>query len=101
MQYLYNINNKVIDAAYISGIKHLYTSEPTTKVANYKGMSIIGRYVVHRDTTTREIMRIIKDPIFRFYRIVRRRIIGFLKLCLGENYRSAKNFILRIVKKVR
>lgn len=90
-----NINKKVIDAAYISGIKRLYTSEPTTTVRDYKGMKIIGRYVVHKDTTTQDILKVLTSPSYRFRRIMRRRVIGLLKVCLGENYRVAKNYILK------
>ena len=90
-----NINKKVIDAACGSGIKQLYTSEPTTTVKDYEGMKIIGRYVVHKDTTTQEIMKVIKSPSYRFRKMIRRRVLGLLKVCLGENYRVAKNFILK------
>lgn len=95
-----NINKNIIDAAYSSGIKQLYTSEPTTKIKNYKGMDIVGRYVVHRDTTTQEVVKILKYPMYRLRRKMRRGIIGLLKMCLGGNYRLAKNFILKHLKTV-
>jgi len=84
----------VFKSAAQSGIKVLYTSEPTIKSIYRYNITTIGRYVVHRNTTLNSISRLISNSSYRNLILIKYRLLGFAKKCLAGNYdRIKKNVI--------
>lgn len=81
------------------GYNKLYISKPTTKVSYYKGMEIIGRYVIHDTTELSTIMNIITSSGTRFKYEIRWVLISFVKLILGNKFNKVKMFLMNIFKK--
>lgn len=92
-------SKRVLDAAWRNGIKHIYTSEPTTKVGYYKDMEIIGRYVVLADSTSDYVMSIISKRSVRFKLSVKRAVIRCVKALLGDHYVVLKTKFLNLLGK--
>lgn len=89
-------SKRVLASASQNGIKHIYTSEPTTKIGVFDDMEIIGRYVVFSDSTTEYVMSIISSPFKRFELFCKRALLKVIKYLLGSSYVKLKN---RLYKK--
>lgn len=90
-----DMSKRVLDAILDCGIKEVYTSEPTTKVAKFKGMEVIGRYVVLKDSSTDYVLSIISSKKTRFVLSCKRGLIKLVKGVLGSNYVKLKNKIYK------
>lgn len=90
-----NGSRQVYDAAYKAGFKILDTSEPTTIIGEYKNMLVRGRFVVHNNMTTTDLMKIIKSKRQRKKLYYKRRFISIIKVVLGDKYDRIKRFFLR------
>ena len=88
-------SKRVLDAVYNSGIRTIYTSEPTTKVNYYKDMRIIGRYVVLSEDSTQHVLSIVSSKKTRLILSCKRAVLRVIKTILGDNYVSLKNKLYR------
>lgn len=84
-------SKRVLASASKYGIKHIYTSEPTTKVGSFGDMNVIGRYVIFSDSTIDYVMSIISSPSKRFVLSCKRSVLKVIKSMLGSNYIKLKN----------
>lgn len=90
-----DLSKPVLSTAANCGIKHLYTSEPVTKVSSYNEMEIIGRYVLLVDCTTDYVLSIISSTRFRVILSMKRSLLKCVKFLLGKNYVKLKNIFYR------
>lgn len=84
-------SKRVLDSVAQYGIKHIYTSEPTTRVIFYKEMEVIGRYVIFADSSIDYVMSIVSSPSKRFVLSCKRAVLKVIKSMLGSNYIKLKN----------
>lgn len=88
-------SKRVLQYAEKYGIKHVYTSEPTTRVSKFGDMDVIGRYVLQADSSVDYVMSIITSPTMRFLLSCKRAVLKLIKAVLGSNYIKLKNLIFR------
>lgn len=69
-----------------SGIKKIYTSNPTTKTFKYNKAEVIGRYVITENDTDSKIISIISSARTRYAKYLRFKILGWAKTLLGNAY---------------
>lgn len=81
----------VIHSALLSGITTLYTSKPTTQITRYKDIDIIGRFVVHNNTSLDVVRTIISKSVYRTKHLLKWHIIGLAKKILGPYYNRIKD----------
>lgn len=75
------------------GIKHLDTSIPTTKILNYKGTSVRGRYVITEGTKIKQIFNILSHSTIRKKMYMRYKIMGIMKKILGKKYNKVRKIL--------
>lgn len=85
----------VLHYCYESGLRNVYTSQPTTKLDSHKDMRIHGRYVVLCDTTDKFLLSIIGSPLTRKFQTLKWNVIRCIKNCLGDSYVQLKNVFYR------
>lgn len=68
------------------GIKQIYTSDPITKVFNYKDSEVIGRYAITDRDSIKDVINLVGSPWIRFKNLARFRCLGIAKALLGETY---------------
>lgn len=92
---LHNGNGSSIvnDAIRKTGITELYTSVPTTKIVNDKGMNIIGRYTVLKSLSSTEVHNIVFSKQTRNRLYLKWYAISIVKKILGKQYYSLRKFI--------
>ncbi len=90
-----DISEVVLNYALRVGLKDVFTSKPTTIISSYKGLNLIGRYVILRDTTDGYLLSIIVNATIRTKLYVKWCIIYCIKRILGNNYVKLKNFVYR------
>lgn len=90
-----DVSKRVLDAISSHDIQYVYTSEPTTQTKNYKGMEIIGRYVVLSDSSTEEILSIVSCNFKRCILYTKYHILRLIKRVLGSYYVQLKNVIFK------
>lgn len=88
-------SNIVLQYCYESGLRDVYTSQPTTKLKLHKGMRIHGRYVVLCDTTDSYLLSIIGSSLTRMSLSLKWKIISYVKKFLGDSYVQLKNVFYR------
>ncbi|MDD5997546.1 MAG: polysaccharide deacetylase family protein [Bacteroidales bacterium] len=76
----------VTETAQKAGIKVLYTSEPTTKIVNKAGITLLGRYVVRRSFSNKTVMNIVNSSLSRFKLKLKWSLINIVKVILGKYY---------------
>lgn len=91
-------SKRVLESARKYGIKHIYTSEPTTKTVFYNGMEVVGRYVLLANSSTGYVMSIITSSKKRFVLSCKRAMLRAVKFVLGSNYVKLKNILLKLCK---
>jgi len=89
----------VLEYARKYGIEKIYTSEPTTKVSDFKGMEVIGRYVLLAENTNDYVLSIVRSSRTRFVLSCKRSILNVAKSILGSNYVKLKNTLFRTLCK--
>lgn len=87
-------SNEVVEAALAAGIIELHTSKPTNNIKIYKGVKMVGRYVVHRDTASQYVISIICNRITRGKLYVKWMVFKMVKLLLGRSYDKIKSLIV-------
>lgn len=88
-------SRRVLQNAEKFGIKHIYTSEPTTKVSYFGDMEVIGRYVLLAESSHDYVMSIITSSKKRFVLSTKRAILKVIKSILGGYYLKLKNLLFR------
>ena len=78
-----------------AGFTELYTSEPTTKFKTNDGQQLIGRYVVHCDMSTNDVIAIVMDKGHRQKMHLRWWVLEQAKKVLGSGYDKVKAFFVR------
>lgn len=91
-----NSSQIVLGEAVNNGFTDLYTSQPTTKVREKKKYRIIGRYVVHSNMTTQEVVNIATSNGTQFKMSVKWHLLNIIKIILGTSYKTIK---LKVIKK--
>lgn len=88
-------SSKVVkESARKAGFNRLYTSAPSDKIRNRGGQRIVGRYVVHKDTSLDDVVRIVTSSTFRIKLTIRYMVLELAKWILGSSYISIKNRLL-------
>ncbi len=90
-----NSSKKIIEGVKLAGIEELHTSVPTTRKKTENGVMKIGRYVVHDNMTTEDIMRIVDDSSYRNKMHTRWMILNVVKTVLGGNYKRVKSMFVK------
>ena len=85
------LNTSALEA----GFTELYTSEPTTKVRSRGGQQLIGRYVVHRNLSTNDVIAIVTDKSRRQKMHMRWWVLEQAKKVLGSGYDKVKALFIR------
>lgn len=88
-------SKRVLEYARKYGIEKIYTSEPITKVSDFKGMEVIGRYVLLAENPNDYVLSIVSSPKTRFVLSCKRSILNVVKAILGSNYVKLKNTLYR------
>lgn len=88
-----NGSSVVNDVIRKTGITELYTSVPTTKVVNDKGMNIIGRYTVLKSLSSTKVHNIVFSKQTRNRLYIRWYAVSIIKRILGKQYYSLRKFI--------
>ncbi len=81
---------EIIEEAKQRGIHYLYTSNPTDRIKQKEGLSIIGRYVVQEKTSLSTVLRIVDSEFFRLSRKIKWSILEAAKRVLGTKYDKVK-----------
>ena len=90
-----NGSKAVYKCAKKAGITELYTSIPTIKTKNEKGVDIVGRYVVHDSSSTEDVTRIVENKRYRDRMYVKWLVISAAKTVLGSFYKPIKSLIVK------
>src|ERR1700730_9046496 len=86
---------QVADWAFVSGIRTLFTSEPTTKCRQVNGLFVLGRYGIRRGMSPRAAAGLVAGNWrFRFEQLLRWKTTGFLKAVGGEQYAKLRKAVL-------
>ena len=88
-------SNKLNASALAAGFTELFTSVPTTKVSFQNGQQIIGRYVVHCDMTTDDVIAIVTDIGRRKKMYLRWWGLEQAKKVLGSSYDRVKAIFVK------
>ena len=84
----------IIEEAVECGYTDIYTSRPTTKIKLFQKHNVIGRYVVHDNMTTEDVLRIVNSNGYRLKMALKWRVLNMVKGVLGESYDKLKAKIL-------
>ena len=77
-----------------AGFSRLYTSVPSKRTRYKYGQEIVGRFVIHKDTSLEDVIRIVTSPSFRIKLSVRYNFLEGVKWILGSKYDRMKNRLL-------
>ncbi len=78
------------------GFTNIYTSQPTTKTKLFQKHNVIGRYVVHDNMTTEDVLRIVNSKGFRLKMALKWHLLNVVKGVLGESYDAVKAKAIRL-----
>lgn len=84
----------IMDEAISCGYTDIYTSQPTTKIQQYKMHKVIGRYVVHDVMTTQDVLRIVESKRMRQKMALKWHLLNIVKGVLGSSYDTVKVKVL-------
>lgn len=90
-----NTSIQGLQLAFNCGYTDIYTSQPTTKVKSKVNHRIIGRYVVHSNMTTQDVINIATSNGTQFKMSVKWHLLNIIKKILGSSYKSIKSKIIR------
>ncbi len=88
-------SKNVLESARIANITTLFTSKPTIKEVNYKGMKLIGRYVVLNDMSTDEVLSFVFSRKKRALLWGKWLTLNVVKLFLGNKYEIVKQKVFK------
>lgn len=84
----------IMEEAIKCGFTDIYTSQPTTKIKMFKGHDVIGRYVVHENMTTEDVLRIVTGKSYQTKMAIKWQVLNVVKGVLGESYDTIKAKVL-------
>ena len=84
----------IMQQAIDCGFTDIYTSQPTTKVKLFRKHNVIGRYVVHDNMTTENVLRIVTSKGTKMKKALKWHVLNMVKGVLGESYDKLKAKIL-------
>lgn len=77
-------SKRVLEYAKKYGIEKIYTSEPTTKVSDFKGIEVIGRYVLLAENSNEYVLSIVRSTRIRFILSCKKCILNVAKSIWGS-----------------
>lgn len=86
-------SNKVLEAIRKANIIDVFTSEPTCKQSQYKGLTLNGRFVVLDGMTEDDIVNLISSKKKKQLLLLKWRILNIVKFILGNKYEVVKQKI--------
>lgn len=84
----------VLQEAVQCGYTEIYTSQPTTKIKMFQKHKVIGRYVVHDNMTTEDVLRIATSKSCRMKLAMKWHLLNVIKAVLGSSYDAVKAKVL-------
>lgn len=93
------VSDMVIDCMIEAGYRTIYTSEPTTVVAEKNGAKIYGRFGVKKETSFELYKQILTNPKHRKKMLQHHNMLGFAKRIFGSHYNEIKQIILKIKRR--
>lgn len=87
-------SKEILDAAIQCGFTTIYTSRPTTNTKTYKNSKLIGRYVVHENMSTEDVLKLVSSKSSRLKMAAKWRLLNIVKTILGSSYDKFKNMFL-------
>lgn len=84
----------IMQEAIDCGFTNIYTSQPTTKIKTFLGHTVIGRYVVHENMTTEDVLRIVTSNNCQMKMAMKWHALNVVKRVLGASYDTIKAKIL-------
>ena len=85
----------VLEEAVKCGYTEIYTSQPTSKIKQFQKHKVIGRYVVHNNMTTEDVLRIATSKSCRMKLALKWHLLNVIKAVLGSSYDTVKAKVLR------
>lgn len=86
----------IMQEAIDCGYTDIYTSQPTTKVKTFQKHNVIGRYVVHNNMTTEDVLRIVISKGCQMKMALKWHGLNVVKGVLGSSYDTIKAKVLKI-----
>src|SRR5690606_4266678 len=87
---------RVAKAAANSGIRWLFTSEPTTRVSRVAGCAVVGRYNVRADVSSEQVSALIgSGSRARRMQYLSWNARKVLKMTAGPGYNALRSMLLR------
>lgn len=80
----------IMEEAIKCGFSDIYTSQPTTKNKLFQKHNVFGRYVVHDNMTTEDVLRIVNSKGCRLKMALKWQVLNVVKGVLGESYDAVK-----------
>ncbi len=84
----------IMQEAIDCGFTDIYTSQPTTKVKTFLGHKVIGRYVVHENMTTEDVLCIVTSKGTKMKMAMKWYVLNMVKGVLGSSYDKIKAKVL-------
>lgn len=84
----------IMEEAIKCGFTDIYTSQPTTKIKLFQKHNVIGRYVVHDNMNTEDVLRIVNSKGYRLKMSLKWQMLNVVKGVLGTSYETFKAKIL-------
>ena len=84
----------IMQEAIDCGFTDIYTSQPTTKNKSFQKHNVIGRYVVHENMSTADVLRIVTSKGCQMKMALKWHVLNVVKGVLGESYDALKAKVL-------
>jgi peptidoglycan/xylan/chitin deacetylase (PgdA/CDA1 family) len=84
----------IMQEAINCGYSDIYTSQPTTKVKTFQKHNVIGRYVVHENMSTQDVLRIVTSKGTKMKMAMKWHVLNIVKGLLGSSYDTLKAKVL-------
>lgn len=85
----------IMQEAINCGYTDIYTSQPTTKVTSFQKHNVIGRYVVHDNMSTQDVLRIVTSKSTKMKMAMKWHALNMVKGLLGSSYDTLKAKVLQ------
>ena len=77
------------------GICRVFTSEPTTRMAQRDGVQVYGRYVIKAGDSPRKVKKIVSSRGVRWRLLIRSTLLELAKSILGDSYIKVRRFLIK------
>lgn len=88
-------SNDVYDSIQQAGIKIIYSSIPTTKSFQRNNIEVVGRFVIHADTSSEDFYKLISRKSRRLKLKLRYDILQAIHSLLGKRYNAVKTVFFK------